>query len=143
MNDDQQAVRQVLDAYGAAVYAKDVAGFVALYAPDMVVFDMWGVWAYNGVAAWHGMVTEWFGSLGSERVLVEAHDVEVMADGNLAAMHAFVTIKGLSAAGEELRAMQNRYSWVLRRMAGEWKIVHEHSSAPLDFETSTAILRHQ
>jgi ketosteroid isomerase-like protein len=31
--------------------------------------------------------------------------------------------------------MENRISWSLKRSAAEWLIVHEHSSAPVDFET--------
>ncbi|CAB3778191.1 hypothetical protein LMG28614_00563 [Paraburkholderia ultramafica] len=35
----------VLDRYKAAVFAKDVDSFVALYDGDVLVFDMWGVWS--------------------------------------------------------------------------------------------------
>lgn len=134
---------QVLDAYKAAVNAKDVDAFVSLYAPEITAFDMWGVWSYNGSEAWRKMVIEWFGSLGTERVVVETDDVHVMADNNVAVIHAFVTFKGISDTGQELRAMQNRFTWGLKNIAGAWKIVHEHSSAPIDFETSKVILKRQ
>jgi ketosteroid isomerase-like protein len=40
--------------------------------------------------------------------------------------------------------MTNRLSWALRRQpTGEWKIVHEHSSAPADFETGKVTLKRQ
>ena len=42
-----RAIEQVLGGYAAAVRAKDVDGFVSLYAKDMRVFDMWARW-YNG-----------------------------------------------------------------------------------------------
>ena len=49
---------------------------------------------------------------------------------------------GLSADGKELRSMDNRITWVLRRSVdGAWKIVHEHSSAPVDFDTGKDSLR--
>jgi ketosteroid isomerase-like protein len=52
-----------------------------------------------------------------------------------------VTYKGLSADGRELRAMTNRLTWALRRQAGgDWKIVHEHCSAPADFDTGKVTL---
>jgi ketosteroid isomerase-like protein len=36
--------------------------------------------------------------------------------------------------------MRNRLTWVLRERDGAWKVVHEHTSVPLDFETK-AMLR--
>ena len=130
-----ESVTQILEAYKAAVYAKDVDAFVALYDKDVWVFDMWGRWSYGGAEAWREMVTDWFGSLGSERVAVEFADVKTTSAREVVVAHAFVTYKGLSAEGEELRALENRTTVVLEQKDGVWKIVHEHSSAPADFET--------
>lgn len=141
MNELEKPILQVLDAYKAAVNAKDVETFVSLYDQDVVVFDMWGEWSYKGVEAWRKMVVDWFGSLGSERVIVEANDVQVIAENNIAIIHAFVAFKGVSAEGEELRTMQNRFTWILQNRKGAWKIIHEHTSAPVDFETSKVILQ--
>ena len=143
MNEHEQPILQVLDTYKAAVNKKDVDTFVALYDQDVVVFDMWGEWSYKGVEAWRRMVVDWFGSLGSERVIVEANDVQVIAKNNIALIHAFVTFNGISAEGEKLRAMQNRFTWILQNREGTWKILHEHSSAPVDLETSKVILQRQ
>jgi uncharacterized protein (TIGR02246 family) len=138
---DREAAEALLAAYGAAVYEKDVDAFVSLYDEDVRVFDQWGPWSYDGADAWRRMVTEWFGSLGSERVAVESEDVQTTVGNGVAAVHAFLTFKGLSADGEELRAMNNRLTWTLRRAGdGSWKIVHEHTSAPADFETATVSL---
>jgi ketosteroid isomerase-like protein len=40
----------------------------------------------------------------------------------------------------ELRALHNRLTMTLVRRDGTWKVVHEHSSSPLDAETMKAIL---
>jgi ketosteroid isomerase-like protein len=45
--DIHTAVQRMLDAYRMAVYAKDVGAFVALYAEDCVVFDMWARWSHK------------------------------------------------------------------------------------------------
>lgn len=141
MDEPEKPVQHVLDAYKAAVFAKDVGAFVALYDQDVCVFDMWDTWAYDGAAAWREMVAGWFGSLGSERVEVDFDDVQTTLTQDVAIAHAFVTYKGLSAEGEELRALQNRLTVVLRPKDGVWKIIHEHSSAPADFETMKVILQ--
>ena len=143
MNEHEKTILQVLDTYKAAVNAKDVDTFVSLYDQDVIVFDMWGEWSYKGVEAWRRMVIDWFGSLGSERVLVELTNAQVITEHSIAIVHAFVTFKGISAEGEALRAMQNRFTWVLKSREGVWKILHEHSSAPIDFETSKVILQRQ
>ena len=50
--------------------------------------------------------------------------------------------RGLSADGEELRSMNNRLTWVLRKDAnGVWKIVHEHTSAPAGDEGKVQLRR--
>ena len=42
--------------------------------------------------------------------------------------------------GAALRAMQNRITWGLRESGHVFRIAHEHTSAPLGFEDSKAIL---
>ena len=37
--------------YASAVLAKDPARVAALYAPDVRVFDTWGIWSYDDQAA--------------------------------------------------------------------------------------------
>ena len=124
-------MEEMLDAYAAAVRAKDVDAFLALYADDVRNFDLWSVWSYDGKDALRGMVSEWFGSLGDDVVAVEADEVRTQTGDDVAAVSAFLTYRGLSAEGEELRSMNNRLTWVLRKDAdGRWKIVHEHTSAP-------------
>jgi uncharacterized protein (TIGR02246 family) len=132
----ERAIEQMLEEYAAAVHARDVDRFAALFADDVRVFDMWGPWSYEGGEAWRGMATEWFGSLGDERVLVEFEGVEAVVGDDVAIVHTFVTFTGLSADGEELRAMNNRLTWGLRKTReGSWEVAHEHSSAPASFET--------
>jgi uncharacterized protein (TIGR02246 family) len=137
----EKSLVQVLDTYKAAVFAKDVAAFVAQYAQDVCVFDMWSEWSYNGLEAWRDTVTDWFGSLGDERVVVDMDSVQMILAHDVAVVHAFVTYKGVSAEGAELRAMCNRLTWVLKQEGGAWKIVHEHTSAPVNFETAKVSLQ--
>ena len=55
MNEHEKVILQVLDAYKAAVNAKDVDTFVSLYDQGVTVFDMWGEWSYKALK--HG--AEW------------------------------------------------------------------------------------
>jgi uncharacterized protein (TIGR02246 family) len=141
VNDVEQPILQVFDAYKAAVFAKDVDAFVALYHEDVCVFEMWGTWSYNGIEAWRTMVGEWFGSLGSERVVVELDSVQTHVTNDLAVAYAFISYTGVSAEGKALRTMHNRLTWALKQHGSTWKIVHEHSSAPVDPETLKVLLQ--
>ena len=132
---------QVLTEYKEAVFAKDVDAFVALYDEEVQVFDMWGVWLYKGIAPWREMTTGWFGSLGTERVVVDFSDVQTVLAQDLAVIHAFVTYKAITVDGVELRSMDNRLTMTLRKTGDEWKIVHQHTSSPIDFKTTKVIFK--
>jgi uncharacterized protein (TIGR02246 family) len=121
----------VADAYVAAVRAKDAEAFVSLYTDDVRTFDLWSVWCYDGKDAYRGMVEEWFGSVdGDEVVEVEFDDVRVQQGDDVAAFTAFAKYAAVDHDGAEIRSLNNRLTWVLRRDGDAWKIVHEHTSAP-------------
>jgi uncharacterized protein (TIGR02246 family) len=136
-------MEQMLEAYAAAVRAKDVDAFVGLYADDVRNFDLWTRWSYDDRDAWRAMVAEWFGSLGDDEVVeVEFDEVRTQAGENVAALSAFTTYRAVSAAGEELRSMNNRLTWVLRKNGdGTWRIAHEHTSAPAGDEGKVQLRR--
>jgi ketosteroid isomerase-like protein len=115
---------EMLDRYVAAVRAKDVNAFLDLYADDTRNFDLWGVWSYDGKDALRPMVEGWFGSLPDDE-----------------AVTAFTTFAAETPDGTELRSMNNRLTWILRRDGDGWKIVHEHTSAPAGDEGKVSLRR--
>ena len=141
MDDTEKSVARVLDIYKSAVFAKDVEAFMRLYDPRVRVFDAWGVWSYEGAEAWQRAIEGWFTSLGSERVKVVFDEVQTSTGRELTVLSAVVTYASVSAQGEPLRSMQNRLTWALRTSGHVLRIVHEHTSAPIGFEDSKAILQ--
>ena len=131
MSDTDAPVSQMLAAYKAAVHAKDVDAYCALFADDLHAFDMWGRWSHEGLPAWRATASDWFGSLGEDRVAVDFDEVHASTSGDMASAHAYVKFSAVSPAGATLRSMDNRLTWVLRRRDGAWKVVHQHTSAPL------------
>ena len=140
MNDMEKQVQQVLEAYKSAVRAKDADAFMRMYDPEVRVFDTWGVWSYEGASAWRVAVEGWFTSLGAENVWVAFDDVQIIAEKDSAFVSAIVTYVGVSANGEDLRAMQNRISWALKTRGHVLRVVHEHTSAPVGFDDMKVIL---
>jgi uncharacterized protein (TIGR02246 family) len=125
-------MEEMLEAYAAAVGARDADAFVNLYADDVRSFDLWEQWSYDGKDALRAMVAGWFGSLpDDETVEVSFDDVRTQSGEDVAAVSAFTTFAAVTPTGERLRSMNNRLTWVLRKDAdGAWKIAHEHTSAP-------------
>ena len=140
MSDVEKSINRVLESYKAAVYAKDVPALMRLYDPKVRVFDTWGNWSYEGAASWQMAVEAWFTSLGAEKVKVSIDEVQASGSSDFAAVSAIVTYAGLSAQGVQLRAMQNRLSWVLKTSGHVLRVIHEHTSAPVGFEDMKAIL---
>lgn len=143
MSDTEKQVLRLIETYRSAVLAKNADTFMHLYDPEVRVFDTWGVWSYEGAAAWRVAVEGWFSSLGGESVRVAFDDVKIIGEPAFAAMSAVVTYAGFSAQGQEIRAMQNRISWVLKARGHVLRVVHEHTSVPMGFEDAKAILKRE
>jgi len=143
VSDTEKQVLRALDTYKSAVLAKNAETLMHLYDADVTVFDTWGVWSYQGAAAWRVAIEGWFASLGTGSVRVSFDDVKIIGNPGFASVSAIVTYAGVSAQGEALEAMQNRISWVLKTSGHVLRIVHEHTSAPVGFEDSKAILKRE
>jgi ketosteroid isomerase-like protein len=140
VSDTEKQVQRALETYKSAVLAKNTETLMHLYDPDVRVFDTWGVWSYEGSAAWRVAIDGWFASLGSESVRVTFEDVRILGDDGFASMSAIVRYAAISAQGDEVRAMHNRIGWVFKRSGHVLRIVHEHTSAPVGFDDAKAIL---
>lgn len=142
MNKHTDPFVQMLDSYKAAVLAKDVDAFAALYSDDVHIFDMWGAWSLRGIKSWRNMAREWFSSLGTERVIVDVKDAQSTLSGELAIGHAILTYTAVSAEGKELRSLSNRITMALKRTGESWEVLHEHTSAPIDHHSLKAALQY-
>ena len=140
MNERIDPFVRTLDSYKAAVLAKDIDAFVALYDDDVRVFDMWGTWSLRGIESWRNMASQWFSSLGSERVIVSVKDAQSSTVEDLAIGHAILTYAAVSAEGKELRSLSTRITLALKRTGESWKVLHEHTSAPIDHQSLKAML---
>ncbi len=141
MKDSGADIEHVVNTYKAAVYAKDESALIELYSPDVRVFDLWGEWSYEGADAWGQAVKAWFGSLGSERVVVQIDVIRSFETSELVVVEAFIVYLAVSHTGEPLRAMKNRLTWVLEPVMDTWKIAHEHTSAPADLDSLKVLLQ--
>ena len=131
----------LFDIYKQAVFQKDLEAFVSIFDEKVRVFDMWQRWTYDGLTAWREMAAGWFTSLNTDRDVVTFEDIQIEETEELAIANALVRFTAVSAEGKELRYLENRLTWVAKKKDGVWKIIHEHTSGPIDFESMKVILR--
>lgn len=128
-------------AYGELAGARDVDGFVALYAPDVVINDLFTAEPLVGVDLWRAQVQEWFDSIeqGDSNVAV-IDPLTVEASGDLILAFGKVRYAALAPDGNEKYSMWNRITWALRRGEDDvWLIAHEHTSVSLNEATMTPV----
>jgi len=140
VSDADRSIRAALAAYEAAVLAKDVEAFVAIYAEDARIFELWGTWEHD-IASWREMAKGWFAFLGDQCSVVTAHDVRTQVSGDMAMLSASLTYAAIDAGDQPLRSLDNRLTWVLRQRGGRWQVVHEHTSVPLAHEDGKGIFK--
>lgn len=135
MATDTPQIHALIAHYCAAALKKDVDAMLRLYDERVLLFDMWDRSAVRGLAEWAPVVRGWLGGLGPETVHVEFAQVETQAGPDLAVLTAFVHYQARNEAGVVLRQMMNRLTWSLVRRGADWKILHQHTSIPIDSKT--------
>jgi len=136
-----QDIQSLFARYSEAVFQKDINSFLDLFDENVRVFDMWA-WCYDGLPAWREMVIGWFANLGADRDVVTFDNMRIQESGDMAVGSAIARFAAVSEKGEELRFLQNRLTWVVQKKNGVWKIMHEHSSGPVDGNTMKVQLRY-
>jgi uncharacterized protein (TIGR02246 family) len=133
-------IESLFDTYKNAIFQKDLEAFCSIFDEKVRIFDMWQQWTYEGLSAWREMAKGWFSSLGADRDLVTFDGIQIQTDGEFAVATAFIRFTAVSAEGKELRYLEDRLTWVARKKTGIWKIIHQHTSAPINFNTMKVIL---
>lgn len=131
----------LLETYKTAVLQKDLQAYTSIFDDNIRVFDMWQQWTHDGLATWSEMAKGWFASLGTDKDVVTFNDIQIEKNAELAIITAIAKFTAVSEKGEALRYLQNRFTWVARKKGSTWKIIHQHTSSPIDFETMKPILQ--
>jgi uncharacterized protein (TIGR02246 family) len=134
-------IEALFSTFKDAVFQKDLGAFSSIFDENVRVFDMWEQWSYDGLDAWMGMVKGWFSSLGADRDVITYEDIQIQSDGEMAVASAFVRFTAVSETGEALRYLDDRLTWCVRKKEGVWKIIHQHTSGPIDFNTMKVVLK--
>jgi ketosteroid isomerase-like protein len=127
--DDDAELKGFVDRYAAAWGSLDPGKAAPLYAKeaDLVFFDLLPL-KYVGWEEYEKGVRPHFAMFESLKITPQG-DLKVTRHGGTAWTTGTVNME-VKPKGGEVMALALRQTLILEKRAGEWKIVHEHLSAP-------------
>src|SRR5829696_6005506 len=112
---DEADIRRRIDNCANALHAMDLEGVMALYAPDIVSFDIVPPLRY------------------------EFRDVTITVGDDVAFAHSLNRVSGTLQTGQRSEFWV-RWTACFRKIDGNWLIVHDQVSVPVDFGSGRALL---
>lgn len=129
------AIEALESRFVAAFNAKDLDAIMKVYVPDqsLFVFDIVPPRQYVGADAYR---KDWKDFLGTFKgpVKFTMSDLAVSVDGPMAWGHSIQHVTGTDTKDKPVD-FTVRVTDVYRKSKGEWLIVHEHVSVPVNMDT--------
>jgi ketosteroid isomerase-like protein len=130
ISDNREAVRVVIESWAAAVRARDYNGILQNHASDFVMFDVPPPFESVGLDAYRKTWDLFFGCNAGE-IKFDIRDMVVEAGGDVAFAFAGMQCFTPDASGK-LALLDFRLTLGLKKIHGQWTIVHEHHSVPAE-----------
>lgn len=135
---DEAAIQRLLDDGINALRDKNVEGVMAMYAQEVVTFDIVPPLRYVGADALRKLWEETF-SLVQGAIGYELHDLNITVGDDVAFTYSLNHISGTTNAGQKTNIWL-RWTACFRKINGKWLIVHHQNSVPADLRTGRAVL---
>jgi uncharacterized protein (TIGR02246 family) len=132
-------IRALIEERTRAIRAKDVAAVLAVYAPDVLSFDLIDPLRHVGREAIRTRLEAWLSQFREGPIGFELRDLDLTAGDDVAFCHALSHVDATTTDGQRLD-MWWRVTSCFRRVDGGWSVTHEHSSVPFDMESGRASL---
>lgn len=135
---DEVGIRQLIEKLVQAIRAMDLKSVKPIYAPDIVSFDLVPPLQHVGAEAkwknWVDVFTVYQRPLG-----YEIRDLMLTVGGDVAFGHSLNRISGTLKNGNRTDYWV-RWTGCFRKIDGNWLIVHDQVSVPLDVQSGRALL---
>lgn len=137
--DSAAAIRALTNRFVGAFNAGNIDAIMSNYIGDqsLVVFDVVPRNQYRGADAYHEAWIDMFSRFEGNAHMEVANQV-IAVDGAVAFGHCFMHVTGTDTQGHLIDRwvrVTNGY----RKVAGNWLIVLEHISVPVDFSTGKLV----
>jgi uncharacterized protein (TIGR02246 family) len=137
-NTAAKEIRSWLDRWTKAFTKQDVDSIMALYADDVIAYDVVPPLQYVGKDAYRADYQQ-FLSQYEGNLRVEVRDLDVGATGDLGYAAGLELISGTLKNGQKSDVWL-RFTSLFRKSNGRWLDFHDHVSVPVDIESGKAML---
>jgi len=125
---DEQEISALIAQWSKAVRDQDKAAIRADHDQDILMFDVPPPFQSQGLDAY--MATwDLFLSSVEKPVVFDFHDIRITAGSDVAFATAIGRCVNIDSAGQR-EPLEFRLTMGLRKVAGRWRIMHEHHSLP-------------
>ncbi len=137
-SNSEAAIHQWVDRWAKAFRGHDLDGIMALYAPEVVAYDVVPPLQFSGREAYRKDYAEFLAQYDGP-IDVEIRELRILVDGNLAYAAGLERIGGVLKDGQRSDVWV-RFTSIFRRRGGRWLDIHDHVSVPADFGSGKAVL---
>lgn len=135
---DEAAIRELIEGFVKAIRAKDIAGVMAVFAPEVVSFDLGAPLQHGGGDTFTKRWQELFESY-QDAIDYQVRELRIAAGDELAFSHSLNRVRGTLQNGRNSDRWL-RWTACYRKSKGKWLIAHEHVSVPVDVKSGKAAL---
>ena len=126
----QIEILELIERWAEAVRKEDRAAIAADHDPGMLMFDVPPPFLSRGLDAYMATWEQFFSSV-EKPVTFHFHDIEITAGADVAFATAIGNCVNIDAKGNR-EPLQFRLTMGLRKIAGRWRVMHEHHSLPAE-----------
>ena len=135
---DEVNIRQRIDKLVEAIRAMSLEGVMSIYAPNIVSFDIVPPLQHVGAEAKRKNWIDAF-AMYQHPLDYEIRDLTITVGDDVAFAYSLNRISGTLKNGNRTDFWL-RSTTCFRRIDGNWLIVHDQVSVPLDLESSRALM---
>jgi uncharacterized protein (TIGR02246 family) len=125
---EEAAVRKVVEEWMDAVRRRDLPAVLRNHSPDMLMFDVPPPFQSKGIEAYE-KTWDLFFAWAPDPAVFDAKEMRITTGSDVAFVAAVMECAERDASGENV-PLDFRLTIGLRKIAGQWIIVHEHHSVP-------------
>jgi uncharacterized protein (TIGR02246 family) len=125
---DEAEVRTLVERWAKAVRARDMEGILAHHSAEILMFDVPPPFKSKGIEAYR-KTWDLFYSAQPGPIVFDIQSMDVVAGSDIAFIAALMQCAEKGKNGGRIK-LDFRLTIGLRKIDGEWTILHEHHSIP-------------
>lgn len=142
-HDEIEAEAEVLaflDDFTYAVRSGDLDRIMSFYSDDVVAFDMMPPLRFVGAGMCREIWKEYFTDYFKFPVSFSYSEQKIVAVGDVAYSFGLIHVAGTGKSNHQKVDHWIRNTTCVQKRDGEWKIIHEHNSVPINSESGKGMM---